>query len=169
MNKNLKISTGKYFPRAFVYFGYIGILFGVISFFEAWFVGIGIILISALVSFNIGTLEIDTVNKKVRNYPFFFGLKLGNWSSITEYTEIAVLRKNISETTFGGRTSNSVTTSEVFFDICILNDSHFKKLTIKRFTDKEKANQELNDFATQLGLKVAKYNPVTSQRTKRRR
>jgi hypothetical protein len=169
MNKNLIISTGKFFPKPMVLLGYIGIVFGVFSLLESWMVGSIYILLSVMLSFNTGSLEIDVENKRLRNYPFLFGLKLGSWSSIKEYTEMAVLRKTISEQTFGGRTSVSVTTKDVVYDICIMDSTHRKKLVIKQFDEKELAQKELLKLSELLELKPTRYNPVVSQKTRSRR
>ena len=169
MNENLKISTGKFFPKPLVLLGYVGILFGLFSLIESWVIGLVYISISVMLSFNTGTLEIDVEKRRRRNFPFLFGLKLGSWSSIKEYTEIAVLRSTLSEKTFGGRTSVSVTTTDVVFDICIMNSSHRKKLVIKQFDDKELAQNELSQLAKSLQLTATKYNPVVSQKTRSRR
>lgn len=169
MNENLKISTGNYFPRAFVYLGYVGILFGIINSFESLLLGLPVVFMGAFVSFNFGTLEIDILKKNSRVYPFLFGLKIGGWTSISEFTEIAVLRKNVSEQTFGGRTNKSVVTQDVFYEICMLDAPHRNKFMLKRFKNKEAAEGELSEFATKLDLKIVTYNPMVSPRTARRR
>ena len=169
MDDTLKISTGKFFPKPVVLLGYVGVLFGAFSLMESWVVGLIYITVSVFLSFNTGTLEIDVENQRLRNYPFLFGLKLGSWRTIKEYTEIAVLRSTLSEKTFGGRTSVSVTTTDVVFDICIMDSSHRKKLVIKQFDDKEMAQMELLKLAESLQLTPTKYNPVISQKTRNRR
>ncbi len=158
-----------YFPRGVVYLGYMGIFFGIINALENIWLGAGIMGVSALISFNKSTLEIDVTEKRSRVYPFLFGFKTGSWTSLTEFTEMAVLRKNVSEKTYGGRSSKSVVTKDVFYDICLLNASHRKKFRLKRFHSKETAQEELLVFSNKLKIKSVKYNPVISTRTERRR
>jgi hypothetical protein len=165
----IHISTGKYFPKPLVLLGYIGILFGLLGLRESILTGLTISTVSALISFNQGTLVIDVVNQRLKNYPFLFGLKLGSWISIKPYTEIAVLRMNVSERTFGGRTNKSVIDKKVFFDIYLLDSSHTKKLVINRYTDYESAIEVAESLAAQISKRFTKYNPVRTNSTKRRR
>ena len=149
--------------------GYIAIVFGLLSSFESVITAVIIILVGVFLGFSKAILEIEPKSKRLRNYPFLMGLKLGSWSSYKEYNYVSILRRNVSETTFGGRTNKSVTTKDIFFDICLLNDNHRKKLTVKRFKSKEEALNEIERLSTDLGLDVVTYNPVRSTATKRRR
>ena len=169
MKTNVHISAGKYFPKPLVLLGYIGVLFGLVGLQESVLFGLAIISVSILISFNKGTLEIDVVNERLKEYPFLFGLKLGSWISIKPYTEIAVLRMNVSETTYGGRTAQYVTERKVFFDVCLLDSTHIKRLVIKRCKDSESAKEIAEMLASKINKTFTKYNPVRTNSTKRRR
>ena len=169
MKTNVHISAGKYFPKPLVLLGYIGVLFGLMGLQESVLTGLAIILVSVFVSFNKGTVEIDVVNQRLKEYPFLFGLKLGIWISIKPYSEIAVLRKNVSETTYGGRTSQYVTDRKVFYDVYLLDSTHTKKLVVKRCKDSESAVEIAKMLASKTDKTITKYNPVRTNSTKRRR
>lgn len=169
MNSNIIIKEGRYYPRQINMLGYIAIVFGLVSSIESIVTGTIIIVIGVFIGFSKAILEIDPELKRIRNYPYMLGLKLGKWSSIKEYTQIGILRKNVSEKTFGGRTNKSVTTHDIYYDITLLNENHRKKISVKRYTSKETAFAELEGFAQDLGVTKTTYNPVISQATKRRR
>jgi len=136
---------------------------------ESVLTGFVIILASIFISFNKGTIEIDVVNQRLKEYPFLFGLKLGSWISIKTYTEIAVLRTNVSETTYGGRTAQYVTERKVFFDVCLLDPTHIKQLVVKRCKDAESAKEITEMLAPKINMTFIKYSPTRTNSTKRRR
>ena len=169
MKTEVSISTGKYFPKPFVLLGYIGVLFGAMGLAESVITGIPIILASIFISFNKGTLEIDVINQRLKNYPFLFGLKLGSWVSIKAFKEISVLRINVSDTTYGGRTNKHVTVQNVFFDLYLLDSTHTKKLAIHRSKNYKSAMAVAEMIAGKTNMKVVKYQPPQTDSSRRRR
>lgn len=149
--------------------GYIVVLFGIVGVGENIYSGVGFLILGLWFAFTNGVIELDSETKRFRQYPFLFGVKLGRWRSVVEYKDIAVLGSTINETTYGGMTSRSVTTKNKGFEICLLTQSHRKKIVIARFKNKEKAVKMRNEIGECLHLRVTKYNPVISNTTRKRR
>lgn len=145
------------------------VLFGLVGVRENTYTSVGLLILGLWFAFTNGVIELDSETKRFRQHPFLFGVKLGRWRSVVEYKDIAVLGNTINETTYGGRTSRSVITKNKGFEICLLTQSHRKKLVLARFKNKEKAIKTRNEIGECLHLRVTKYNPVISNATRKRR
>ena len=104
---------GKSFPPGLVFAGYVFLGLGVLMCLASPFLGLGIILISAFISFTFSGMEINTHYKTYRDYTSFFGfIKYGQWLSYANYPYVTILRKNMVTTIHSrGNVSSMVSNS----------------------------------------------------------
>ncbi len=79
-----------------------------------------------------------------------------------------ILHNRESTSTFS-RSNREITTTELWFDVCLLNENHHEKLIIKRLKSTEEAVKEVKVLSEAMGFSVVKYNPEVSEATRLRR
>lgn len=169
MKNILTHSFGKSFPSSFVFTGYIFILVGIIIVYNNLIVGLITVLIGTFIGFTKSGIQIDPERKLYRKYDSFFGLMRGKWESMQAYKSIALLKYKEESATLSRSNRRAVTSSDILFDICLLNENHRKKLPIKRLKSKEEATEDLKKLSTLLGFSISVYKPQISPKSNARR
>lgn len=166
INNNL----GKAFPPAMVFAGFVLIAFGIYIISQGSWLGILIVLPGGFIALTNTGIMIDPANNRYKGYTTIFWIKTGSWKSLDDFPDMTVLRSNISTTAFSMGNRPSTTSKETYYDICLLTDSHLRKLLIKRCRDFETAKVEITKLAETLGKRKTNYNPLisSSSRAKRR-
>jgi len=160
---------GKAFPPAMAFSGYVILAAGIVLMWENFWYGLLIAVVGGLICFTKSGVLIDCSNKRYKDYSSFYGIKQGKWESVTPYPFIAILHRNISTTAFSQGNRPGTTGSNIYYDIFLLNNTHRKKVLIKRLKDKEGAITEAKELAVKLDLEMTNYNPVVSSKTRVRR
>jgi hypothetical protein len=156
--KNIRIKSGRYFPKPFIYLAYAMIIFGVFLSFEN-ILGIAIIVIALFLAFAPQIIEIKADEKLYRNSLSIFGLSLGNWQSYKDFPYISLIKNDIIETTYGGRTNRSVSTKNRYYFLCLLTRNHRLKIVLNSYKDKSQAIKELEKYSEILELEKVRYSP----------
>ena len=169
--------TGKLFPPAMRTTGWIFILLGVYTIFISLsennipkgIAGIIIFLIGFFIGITPYGILINTEQKKYKNYTLIFGYKQGSWKSYSKYPFITLIQNNESTIAFSRSNRSTITSSDLFYDICLLDQNHTNKLLIKRLKNKEDAVEGVKDLAKKLDLKLSKYNPQLSNSSEKKK
>jgi len=169
MENILTHSFGKSFPASFVFTGYVFLAVGIIVMFNAPIVGIIVALIGAIIAFVKSGVQINLSDRSYRNYDSFFGIMRGKWQSFDKYSFITLMKMKESSATLSRSNRRAVTSSDILFDICLLNENHSKKLSIKRLKNEKSGLDSLEELSQQLKLPKAEYKPPMSKRTMVRR
>lgn len=169
MNNILTHSFGKSFPASFIMTGYIFMIVGIIILFKVIIVGVIVLLIGAFIAFVNSGVQINIADRGYRTYDSFLGIKKGKWLSIDKYSYITLMRKKESSATLSRSNRRAVTSSDVQFDICLLNENHSKTRPIKRLKNEKNGLEDLNELSKQLNLPKAEYKPPISNKTKARK
>lgn len=159
MNSIISISNGPYFPKIANYGGYLAILFGMLSIVESPIFALVFILIGIYLSFTYHGIDLDIKSDKYRNYVSYTGIKVASaWKNLQPYSDLCILKTRESSARYS-MSNQSNTTSESYFDIFLLNESHRKKIFVERFSDLDSAQEKVFLLAKELNKKHTKYNP----------
>jgi hypothetical protein len=153
-----------------IFFSLLLVGFGLFSItMQAYVMGLLIVVLTSIPLFLHEGSQVDPENGMVRQYFSFWGIKIGKWQSLDEYKFICLLRSTKGQTTGYNRVVPSMQIHERFalYEICLLNESHHKRLLMARFKTREAADAELEKLSVFTVKPVVAYNPVRS--VKRRR
>jgi hypothetical protein len=134
-------------------------------------VGFGFLYGGGFITFSSAGVDVDVPNKQIREYSKFLRKK-GSWMSIEKYPFVAVLKlqKNI---TYGmatpiGAYMPSREDENREHEICLLNQTHYKRITVDISTNYHVAVEKAEKLAQHLGLTYTQFNPVKISDRKRR-
>jgi hypothetical protein len=150
--------------------GYLLVVVGLYAFvminiFSGLLVIVGVFLVT-----SINGVLIDPVKKRIKQYSRYFGIKAGNWESLEPYPDLVILRRQLkSEATSYLTGSKGEITNDLYFDVCLANPSHRKKIEVNRLKGEEPARKSAEELAKLFGLEIKPYNPVISAKTRARR
>ncbi len=162
----VNINSGKLFPRAFQNLAYVGILFAIYSFTENVYTGLIVLIVSSFIAFITVGKQLDLINRKYYTYLLFPFFKLSKARSYKDFPFITIIKRRLSKTTFGGKTMNSITLTDNYFDICLLSENHLKKIALERFKDKVKALNKISFLANKLAVEITEFKPSISKVSK---
>jgi len=157
----LNIKSHKAHSKSLISVGYLFIVAGIVSMIVLFnpipfviFSGIG-----AYLSFSYLGLEVNDEKTEYREFGYYLGLKIGKWHPLNAMKYVTIFHVNQSETTYGGRSMNKVTTNEKVFKVFLLSATHRIKVLVKQTVDKNQAKEMVELLEKELGLKYVKYNP----------
>ena len=81
---------------------------------------------------------------------------------------LTVLRGK-SGTTIYSQSNRSTTFVEERYEVCLLNESHRKKVVVKKFETEQAALEYCKTISGELNREIVTYNPVVSEATRNRR
>ncbi|MEO8588896.1 MAG: hypothetical protein ABI432_05970 [Flavobacteriales bacterium] len=105
-----------------------------------------------------GGVEIDTDRKKLREYSALFGLRWGAWGPLTKYKHVSVLHVRRSSAV-QGRAGGSTSVEEMNYDVCLLDETHRKKLVVTSCDTPADAERKSIDVALTLGFDIVRFAP----------
>lgn len=168
MPQILTYQTGKIFPPALIWAGYIVLAAGILTLVGLPPVGVIVIAASIYISFSFAGSQLDVQQRAFRLYNSYFWIKTGQWKSLDNYPDIAILTRR-EVTTMYGLSSLSSSAEDEHQDICLLNQTHRIKHTIVRCKNRKEAIEEAQKIADALGLRLTTYQPKISDKTRERR
>jgi len=168
MASYLNYSQSKTFPPATVYGGYLILLYGCYLVLFRPIVGLLIISIGVFVSFSKNGIRIDAQERRYQSYTRIFGFYAGTWKSLNEFNDLTILKKTISTRAHSWSMKTTETSRDEYYEINLLSANHRRKQMVQRFSDKEKAWEEINSLSQALNMEVVNYQPKLSAKTRRR-
>ena len=159
----------KTFPPATVYGGYIVMIVGLINIPFYLVGGLLACLIGAFISLSWNGVQIDIEQRAYKSYTRIYGFKFGKWQSVDDYPHVSILKSTQSFTAHSRANIPGVTGRNTFYQVCLLDENHRKKLPLKNEKDQEAATATAKDLAMKLGLSFTKYAPIVSAKTQMRR
>jgi hypothetical protein len=148
-NKIDRLLTG---PIIFV--GYIFIATGVLVATKNLIFGISMAILAAFFTFSYSGVEIDTANRRIKQYTKIFGLfKTGGWKHLDAFLGLTLVpMRNI--TTIASRAN--LTTSSMNYDyrIFLVNKAKRPAFAIKKCKTREQAQNSIDEFSIWLKMPV---------------
>lgn len=167
MNKILTHDYGKSFPPAMSFAGYIFAVAGIIASVNNVFLGALFIIAGIFIAFSRSGIQIDLSNKTYRSYNHLFGIKQGKWKNLEHFAYITLLRNKEGTSALSRSNRRAVTSSNLYYEITLLNSTHREKRSIKRFKNKEEALESLKELSELLNLPVSKFDPHKAVRKRK--
>lgn len=160
-------NLGKSLTPNAVFVGYVLIANSFIVFIVNPYFSIAFLLAGGLLSFTSNGVKLDPAEKKYMVYTKCYGFKIGKWKSLEKFPYICILSRQLGSTAY--TRIQSITTKDLYFDVCLLTESHRQNILVKRIQDKDQAMLELGKIVLALNVEPTTYAPLISQRTMERR
>lgn len=112
--------------------------------------------------------QIDPVRKMYRTVNYFFGIRLGKWEPMPDFTDISMVRRRLGQIVHDYGSLMSTRTVSVSYDVILLNENHRVKWSVARFKSEKEARAARNRIAEEMKLNIAKYAPVLQSPRARR-
>jgi hypothetical protein len=158
----IKLKLEKTVPIHLNALGYIFIIIGLGCFIHLELTLIFIGLISLLLGLFLATAKngiiLDQENNKYKKTVFFLGLELGNWKSLSHFTDISILSFNKGITALS-RGQRATTFSNKVFEVYMLTENHRERIILKRYKQEDKATVSAQDLAYKLGMEFNIFSP----------
>ena len=138
---------------------YINILLGILG-----------LMAGLVMTFTKVGMEIDTTNKKYRDFYDLCGIRHGEWSSYQDFKHIAFYRK--TESTQADPHAFwmlPVYSRTIFYDVYILSEDHLQKRKIWRFMKRQNALKLVKKLSQNLDLEMIQPPAPTRTRNRHRR
>ena len=150
-------------------FGFIVLFAGVAAFFANPIIGLIVSIVGAVPAFSTMGFQYDSEQNQCREYTSYLGLKTGDWTSLNEFPDIAIRYSLQSTSAFSRAMVEMETSRDHFFLVCLLSESHRKKMVVQKIKDRELAEKESKRLAALWDKKFTVFNPKISTRTQMRK
>lgn len=145
----------------------VGIALSVVGFFMLisfyivpMFIGLALLIFGLYMITGASGIDINYSHNIFKEYNKVLGIKMGKWKSLNSYPFITVMSANKSNKASDITGLNKTVVTEKALGIYLLNNSHRKKLLLKRtFPTMEKAKAEAEKIANLTDKELMKYNP----------
>lgn len=169
MKNILDEKTGFLFPPTSKFVGQIAFVVGVLAIFLAPLTGFFFAAVGAYVGFSKSGVLLNPEAGTYQDYVSVFGLRFGKHKSYSEYPFLSVMRNKITSKAFSITNRNTATGSDLFYDVYLLNQSHRKRVLVRRYSNLHDAKTSAQDLGKQLSKDIVMYSPVVSAATRSRR
>ncbi len=169
MSNIINNHLGYLFPIPAVASGYIFMPCGIFAIDLNPIVGIGLVFMGCFISLTKTGIQINLAEQQYKEYVSYFGIKLGKWKSLSVYSDISILTKRRLSSSSKSIAKVSSNSTEVHYDVCLLDKNHRRKLIVHRLKSKAHALDEARSLAVLINVQLSKYNPTISSITKQRK
>ncbi|MFT5778251.1 MAG: hypothetical protein ACI837_001207 [Crocinitomicaceae bacterium] len=168
MGKKISNMIAFSFAWPILAFGVVASIGGIIGMTQnPLFGGLAIIAGGFLCSSTYGS-QIDLEKNLYREYTAVYGIKRGKWFPLEKMPYLCVLPSRTG-TTMYSQSNRATTVIDDTFDICLLNETHRRKIVWNKMGTKNLAVESAETLAKQIGKSVVQYSPVLSDKTRNRR
>ena len=147
-----KIDNLLFGPVIFV--GYLFLLTGIFVLFQNILIGIVIIILAAFFTFSYSGVDIDTDNRRLKQYNKLFGLiKTGIWKNVDTFHGLTLIpMRNV--TTIASRANLTTSATQKDYRIYMVNKANKPTFAIKKCKTLEQAQKSIDEFSIWLKLPV---------------
>jgi hypothetical protein len=124
------------------------------------FIGAGILAFGLYMITGTSGIDINYENSIFKEYNKVLGIKFGKWKSLSPYPFISIMSANKSNKASDITGLNKTVVTEQALGVYLLNNSHRKKILLKRTSPKmEQAKTEAERIAELAEKEIMRYNP----------
>lgn len=124
------------------------------------FIGLFLFLFGLYMVTGASGIDMNYTNEIFKEYNKVVGIKIGKWKSLNSYPFITVLTANKSNKASDITGLNTTVVTKSALGIYLLNNSHRKKILLKRTAfNMPKAKEEAERIADLANKELMKYNP----------
>lgn len=169
MKEKLEAETGSLFPPTMTFVGKIAFIVGLFFVLFAPLLGLFVLLVGAYLGFGKLGVELIPGQESYREFTKIFGLRLGKPKSYKAYPFLSVMRTKVTSSAYSMTNRNASTGSDVYYDVYMLDQSHRKKVLIRRFSNLHDARTNASELGKLISKEVVMYSPVVSAASRARR
>lgn len=148
-NKIDRLLTG---PIIFV--GYIFIITGILIAIQNLILGIIIAVLAAFFTFSYSGVEIDTSNRRIKQYTKIFGFyKTGKWRHLDAFLGLTLIPMR-KVNTIASRANLTTSTIDRDYQIFLVNKAKKPAFAIKKCKTREQAQNSIDEFSIWLKMPV---------------
>lgn len=138
-----------------IFLGLTFLLLGIVFLLDkSWLPGLVFLLLAAFLFLTYSAVEINTETQKIKSYSKVFGIiKRGKWVSLKEYKGVTLVPMKKTYKTFS-RSNRQTSSTELYFQIYLLNQALKPALQIKRCKTLFDAQNSLDEFSIWLKMPV---------------
>ncbi len=127
-----------------------------------------------LILFAKERVEIDVRNKRIKEFMQFLG-RFGSWQNIDKYPFVTVIKEqkyvyygtyvgtfNVNRWAYSRREENKE------FEVCLLNKTHYKRLTLYSTESFADAKEKADKLTGILNVTYSEFNPVRISKSRKR-
>ena len=167
MNNKRHYKLGMLFPPAARTAGTVFILIGVYMIIYPFISEIDLNVFGGFLPLLIGIFMVsstngvllDIENRTFKNYTNIFGFKQGSWKSMDPYPYITLLRHQVSTYAHSKSNRTAQTSSDLYYDIYLIDASKRHKIHIQRTKDQEEAKESIRQLADLLDVEIIVSKP----------
>lgn len=122
--------------------------------------GLALIILGAFLGFTNTRAWLDFEKKRVKPVEYIFGiLPYGNWIYVQPEMKLGI-SKNVQRFQVFSQSNKSTELIHSNFRIAIYDGGLKKLMDLKKFPNRELAEKELNQYATQLGIELLPHDEM---------
>lgn len=166
----IRHSFGNPFNRIMILAAYLLIPVFFISVWAGSFLAaIAFAIISAYILLVRKGIAFNPSTKTYKNYIALLDYEKGEELSYAAFLDLAILRKRIVTQALSRGNAVSTIDDQWQYRLYLLDAQHRKRILVKTVLDEETAKKEAVEWAEKLGVNYARYQPVVSEQTRKRR
>jgi hypothetical protein len=137
-----------------IFVGYLFLVTGGIILLENLIVGISIFILAAFFTFTYSGVEIDTSNRRIKQYNKLFGLiKTGEWKNMDAFHGFTIVpMRNI--VTIASRANLTTSSTQKDYRIYVVNKANRPAFAIKKCKTPQQAQKSIDEFSIWLKMPV---------------
>ena len=165
MNGIIKNRIGFSFPGLIVFMGFTAMLSSLFIMVESPILGLLVLILGSFLGTSSYGSEIDVINNRFREYGSVFGIKKGKWFNLNSMPFLGIFKSRSGYLIYG-RSTNSTTVIDDYFDVCLMSNSHRKRIVLQKFKTKEEALNFTEMLEKKIEVKLTTFNPLLSKNNK---
>ena len=169
MKNVLHFKLGTTFPTAMVAAGYVVMGIGSILTFDFPIGCLMTLVISGFICFTTEGVIIDLAQRRFKGYTRIYGIIRGKWDNLDTYKNVTILKSRLVSRGYSRANVSMVTSDNTYYEIYLVNETHRKKVLLRRLKGQVQAMREMEDISKKLGMEYAPYSPQISEQTRARR
>lgn len=162
MTDNLSQDVGNTFPPTLNFVGKIVFAAGVLLVFFGPLVGLFGMVVGAYLGFSKNVVILNPVEQTYRDAITIFGIKFGKAKTYKNYPFLSVLRTKVSSGVYSQTNRHAKTSTELYYDVYFLSQSHRERVLIRRFKSNFEAKESAQELGKILSKSVVMYSPKVS-------
>lgn len=116
-------------------------------------------LLCIMISTASSGIIVDSSSRKYKSYILFAGIKFGIWQSYRAYPYISLM-SCVHRTDPGFRVVFWNNPENKEYEICLLNETHRKKVVLFTYGEKKKVQNIIEPVSEAFGLPIVEYRPM---------
>lgn len=156
---DLHFRNGKVFPSNVVILGYVFLGLCLLALLGNIYIGIALFLAGAFISFTSNHVVVDLETQTIQEYTAYFGfIKIGKTIDYKKYGILTVVPVKQTTTAYT-RSTQSTSSTDYFFAVCLLGSNYRGKKDLTKFPQKSQSEDLAKELTHKMGMEYFDYDP----------